>query len=84
MFGSIRLSVHLYICLFHGLGLPGAKENHHDRWNTVHNLSVFVSNQGKSIIQIFDRWFINKIIGQNIQKLLIFAVFLAHHYSKYP
>ncbi len=29
----------------YGLGLPCAKENHHDTWNTVQDLCVFVSNQ---------------------------------------
>ncbi len=29
----------------YGLGLPSAKENHHDTWNTVQDLYVFVSNQ---------------------------------------
>ena len=31
--------------LIYGLGLPSAKENHHDTWNTVQDLCLFVSNQ---------------------------------------
>ncbi len=29
----------------YGLGLPSAKENHHDTWNTAQELCLFVSNQ---------------------------------------
>ena len=29
----------------YGLGLPSAKENHHDTWNTAQDLCLLVSNQ---------------------------------------
>ncbi len=38
----VSLSVRLRI---YGLGLPSAKKNHHDTWNTVQDLCAFVSNQ---------------------------------------
>ena len=31
--------------LIYGLSLPSAKENHHNTWNTIQDLCVFVSNQ---------------------------------------
>ncbi len=49
------------ICILHyahaadwsiyGLGLPSAKENHHDTWHTVQDLCVFVNNQGTFAIK---------------------------------
>ncbi len=35
----------------YGLGVPSAKQHHHDTLNTVQDLCVFVSNKGKFGIQ---------------------------------
>ena len=48
----------------------------------VHNFHLWTVDQ-KNIIQIVERWCINKIIRQNIQKLLLSAVFWLIT-SKYP
>ena len=53
-------------------------------WAEIENMKKWTIDQ-KSIIpciQIFERWCINTIIGQNIQRLLIFVFWLIT--SKYP
>ena len=52
---SSRSRSNVWRCILHyacaakwsiyGLGLPSAKENHRDTWNTVQDLCVFISNQ---------------------------------------
>ena len=40
----------------YGLGLPSAKENHHDTWNTAQDFCLFVSNQETFAIKSCVQW----------------------------
>ena len=40
----------------YGLGVPSAKENLHDTWNTAQDLCLFVSNQEMFAIKDDELW----------------------------
>ncbi len=61
----------------YGLGLPSAKENHHDMWNTAQDLCLFVSNQEmfaiKSCAQRSGAFNCNGNVGQCLGTTLMYT-----------